>query len=798
MVKTYVDPGPRDEEMIVAKSGRVLPAHSGPDWWRSVRLQTEGPVIRHAALLPDPAAEETAKARVRREDSDCTAGLRSAATVVARSPELIHQTRAICDSLRRARAMNPALQSLHLAGGPSPVRPPPPERAIAAVRLQLARCLDGVLPEDAERRHPASPWRWALFAALAGHLGDSDTEVPRWLKDGAPMGLSQPILPGGHFPRLPGDAELGLDELVPLVGGDLNHPSFRAEFPGDAEAAGLSLVRESVAQGFAELYADRSAAAAALGGPVFPAPLGTVSKTKDDGSWKHRLIQDLRRNGVNTAVGLPERLVLPRPVDLAKDMAELASRRTTGGGQRIGIVDFADAFMSVPLAASERRFNCAELPVAIEARRAPLHPEEPPSGRMVVWRVLGFGGRPNPLVFGRITSVVMRLAQAVLTAFDDLPDSAGSRHLRSQPLELADCLEARCRAHLYVDDAAVVLEGLDEDIFESFDTFLLLLLALGAPIAWSKVALHAIAAGPVRWIGVDFSLVAGDVACLRLPPAFLDELAGQVEEIARAGGRVSDAEANKLVGRSARVAFVAPAAAPFAAALRTALADARDTACSRQRLRQRSSHAAVRFSTAASWFLALLRGLPIDGRADLPLERLIPPGGRPIMEPGFCDALVFDASPWGGGVVHFSGKRPVACQVLHWTEDLCAGLGVASGDSRYLPFFEALTALIGITCFCGPGRLQTLALVGDNLAALSVALARPGRGDLARACREIALRQARWSLRIAVGHLPSELNSWADALSRMHAPTPPPVPEELAVLRRIPQPQWQTLFTIDR
>ena len=188
--------------------------------------------------------------------------------------------------------------------------------------------------------------------------------------------------------------ETGIHDIDAMISDDLNHTSFRTVFGEDSESPGLSLVRQAVAAGFAEVFVDRSAAASALGGQVLPAPLGTVSKEKADGSWKSRLIQDLRINGVNSAVGLPERLVLPRPVDLGKDLAELAGQKGDADVLLVGIVDFADAFMSIPLASSERRFNCAELPSPLTLGRAPLHPAEPPAGRLISWRVLGFWGAP--------------------------------------------------------------------------------------------------------------------------------------------------------------------------------------------------------------------------------------------------------------------------------------------------------------------------------------------------------------------------------------------------------------------
>ena len=200
--------------------------------------------------------------------------------------------------------------------------------------------------------------------------------------------------------------------------------------------------------------------------------------------------------------------------------------------------------------------------------------------------------------------------------------------------------------------------------------------------------MHPISDGPVCWIGVEFSLAAAGRSRMQLPQKFLDELVEQVLAISRGGGRVSDSEAHKLVGRAARVAFVVPSAAPFSAALRAALADARSTASSRRRPGQRASHAAVRFATAAAWFVALLRGEPLDGRADLPLERIVEPGGRPQLTPGACEALVFDASPWGGGLVHFSGRRPVACQILRWTPELCQHFGGAQRREQVSGFLR--------------------------------------------------------------------------------------------------------------
>ena len=80
-------------------------------------------------------------------------------------------------------------------------------------------------------------------------------------------------------------------------------------------------------EGYGRLYASRADAEAELG-PCFPAPLGNITKEGPDGVAKHRLIQDLRRNLVNDCAAVPERQVLPRLIDHARDLAEASA---TGG-----------------------------------------------------------------------------------------------------------------------------------------------------------------------------------------------------------------------------------------------------------------------------------------------------------------------------------------------------------------------------------------------------------------------------------------------------------------------------------
>ena len=208
------------------------------------------------------------------------------------------------------------------------------------------------------------------------------------------MGLAKPIVPAGHFPRVEDTAATTVEELDLRETWTINHSSFN-DAHDLVRSPAWDLLEEQVNSGDALLFEDIATAEAYVGGKCHPAPLGNVSKLKEDGTWKHRLIQDLRANGVNAAVEIPERQVLPRGVDHGIDMAALAAELPEGMRVYTLVLDFANAFMSVPLHAAEQRFNCATAGFEVVRSRRALYDGETSRGRFVVWRTLGFGGRPK-------------------------------------------------------------------------------------------------------------------------------------------------------------------------------------------------------------------------------------------------------------------------------------------------------------------------------------------------------------------------------------------------------------------
>ena len=707
----------------------------------SATRHTHGRVLRHALRGPE---QESAKEKREAEDQSSSAGMRNPADLEQRWPELWRVGEVLREFLLETRDMTPALRGLTDACGPTPSRPPPSEEVLGVVRAGLEK-LFVVEAGTFERHHQASSWRYGLVEAVMKATNDSDEVLPVWLRQGAPMGLAEDIRVGGHFPVAPVDSAITVATLDKMPAKLENHPSW-------CELPSYDLLREQVEQGFAKLYVDADAAANALGAKVHPAPLGNVAKQKDDGTWKFRSIMDLRANMVNAAVRLPERQVLPRGLDHGRDMAKLNSNMEADETLATLVLDFKDAFMSIPLHENEHRFNCAHTGFDLRRRRAPLYPDEPEVGRFLVWHVLGFGGRPNPLVFSRAASFASRLAQAVVGA-EPSPDERRLRRTAFGYLQL------------YVDDPTLVVRGTPAQIEATFDVVVLLWLLLGIPLSWKKGAVYN-QDTTHRWIGIMYS-IRPDGALMRLPPDFVEDLLKMLDLISKTTGSVGLAELDVIIGKAARVAHVVPAAKPFVAALWGALSGARSAIRNGVREAPQGRAPCRRFCYAAAWLRALLRE---DGSSPLVLERLVSPAPPPRASRSSWWAE-FDASPYGGGAVL---KDPEGTVVEHfsviWDGSEATHLKVKIADPAFQSFWEFATLLLALLAWGDHFTTEALVILGDNTAALSNALNLKGRGCLLAVARDISWRQARRSWIFETGHIPGEHNTVADALSRTADP----------------------------
>ena len=95
-----------------------------------------------------------------------------------------------------------------------------------------------------------------------------------------------------------------------------------------------------------------------LGEEPILSKFGLVVKEKA-GVTKKRLILDAKASGISDVASKRERVILPRILDVAQNMHKLQAIRSEP--VELFILDFADAFLLLPLAADERKWFTSKL-----------------------------------------------------------------------------------------------------------------------------------------------------------------------------------------------------------------------------------------------------------------------------------------------------------------------------------------------------------------------------------------------------------------------------------------------------
>ena len=510
-------------------------------------------------------------------------------------------------------------------------------------------------------------------------------------------------------------------------------------------------ITEHLDSGYGLLFSSVEEASDYFGTPVVPAPLGNITKAVDGNSVKHRVIMDLTLNKVNSAASVPERQVLPTYLSHLRDLAILSEHPLEASESvEVLVLDYRNAFMQIPLAVEEQPFNCCSLDRAVRRTRASLFPGEAAEGFCIVWRVLGFGGRPNPLIFARCGSFLARTTQGLLRTSPASTLGLGSA--------------APGRLQLYVDDPVLTLVGSDRQRELAMDLVILYWLILGVPLSWSK---GVVTSGGHLWIGAWFSVVAPGHAEAHLPHDFCAALFKELEVLAAGRGTTRKSCVLKMLGRCGRVAYIVPSARPFVNGLWGAFSAACQAASRSHRPEAPPGKlACVRFAWAASWLRELLR--PGTQLQLFPLTHVYTVKEVPI---DTASAQVFfDASPWGAGAALLLKGRWSSWFSLAWSAEVTAFFCAELGSSRFQTLWEYLALYLVLLSYASEFVAQGFGIVGDNIAALQCAVSLKGRKDLSAISREIAWRRVRLRWRYAVAHVPSEENFVADSLSRLCAP----------------------------
>ena len=240
------------------------------------------------------------------------------------------------------------------------------------------------------------------------------------------------------------------------------------------------------------------------------------------------------------------------------------------------VLDFRDAFMSLALREEEIPFNACALGADIPLGRKPAFPGEPAKGRVIVWHVLGFGGRPNPLMFARAASFASRTAQALLRT--TASDKRGCQ------------LAAPGRLQTYVDDPVLSVSGPRAARSLAIDLVISWWLALGVPLAWNKGTRTT---GEHRWIGALFEIRSSAAApahlraqlggssayvAVRPPDDFIESLFVSLAPLLPGSGRpfATKKETEEMLGKAGRLSYLVPSLRPCVGALWGGAAAARE------------------------------------------------------------------------------------------------------------------------------------------------------------------------------------------------------------------------------
>ena len=559
-----------------------------------------------------------------------------------------------------------------------------------------------------------------------------------------PLGMNKEIPCCGIFPKAD-DPEIEMEEAPELAEqlGMENYKSFTDE-PEHARAELGRLVEE----GFAVVLPTNKANSMHKHGTV--SKLALLVKEKDDGSVKRRIIIDLLRSGGNARCRIPERIVLPRVVDVVDSFRYLwrtrdrmvtkardeewvlDEERPDGGIYDFEMItaDLSDAYCHLPVHPEEHA-NCLSPGV---------YPPE-----TLMWVAMLFGFRGAPLLMGRFAACLARLWQSLIA-----------------PSEM--------QSQLYMDDPIWIMRGPSSRRNRNLALLLYTARALGINLAWHKGSRGS----QLSWIGVMFEVNMAEAQIkLTVPKKMMTEIRSALEAWENKG-MVSLKEVQQVTGRLSWVAGILPRSRWAVSIMYAVIADTkRDEDEERRRASKRSDQrpkfglvSVKRLELPRRWFVTLFKDPD-----ELALR------AEPMEEPLPDYAIVTDASPQGMGAIlatvdHNVGQTFTILEALEIPvlEEDAKWLGVPWKESASQGPLEAWAVKLAFKRWGAKLEGKSVVLRSDSVVALAMAkkLSSPSPvinwigAELAIRCDKHRVK------RIVTQHIPGNWNVEADWLSRPH------------------------------
>jgi hypothetical protein len=652
-------------------------------------------------------------------------GLRHPARSVSRLPYMSEVGISLRDALESYLNKHPDLVARAVSAiGVEDTSSLLPSEDIAEIRKLIFRtfnCRDAV-----PRWNPnvPTPVNFKLLEAWRFAAGDPDKYVCEWFEKGAPAGLTKPIETCGVFPVSSQPPEFP-DLEITDAGNFVNYAGVDESDEAWEEIS--SLVRQGLLASF-DSYEE---VVAHLKCKPTISRVGVLEKVSAGGVIKRRVIVDSAQSGISKATTKPERVVLPRLLDVVNNcLFQLSHCWSEHFATELFVLDFTNAFFNVPLHEDERKHFCITL-----------------RGKWYVFKVQAQGAGGSPLVWGRVAALVTRLTQSLF-----------------HPEEVL--------LQTFVDDPIGCLTGSRRQRNLWLAIIVLVWSALGFKLAFKKGQ-----RGPeVVWIGGTIKVSRAGVEA-SIKQSILDCIREQLREILK-----SNVCSRKLLrsfaGRCNHVATLLWPWRPFLQSLWAAISS--DPAG--------APHNCIwvkQISVSLHWIGAFLDG------ASGSLQRTF--SREAYLGAGVFVQITLDASPWGlGGVLQEDGET-VSWFASALSDFDYSFFGYEQGSSKGQQCWEALAALVAMRLWKTRWRSQRvrIAVRGDSLAMLTVLLkfkAPSNSRALGIIAREVALDVAESCYAPDfTEHIPGITNKTADILSRLDAPAKPG--EERPIV-----PQWLLSF----